>query len=188
MQVSLPYSEINPGELTSIRINNAVNTFVYYINRIFGIFGLLLFFPVLILLIPLLLWTVNTLVKQLIEKFEREYQVLIGILKTDKHNRDKDTLRAGMLFNAHIVRIKNLLIDERNSRKYSSKLVMEKFFEPEDRLIKTLDSFDKDIQKHLQPVSQKEWSQAELRAILPRSKGVPDLNDPEMDVLMERYA
>ena len=188
MQASLPYSEINPGELTPIRINNAVNDFVYYVKRMFGVFGLLLFFPVLILLVPVLLWTVNILVKQLIEKFKREYQVLIGILKTDKHNRDEDTLRAGMLFNAHIVRVKNLLIDERNSRKYSSELVMEKFFELEEHLIKTLDSFDKDIQKHLQPISQKEWSQAELQAILPRSKGVPDLDDPEMDVLMERYA
>ena len=154
----------------------------------FGIFGLILFLPLFILLIPVLLWVVNTLVKQLIEKFEREYQVLIATLKTDKHNRDEDKLRAGMLFNAHIVRIKNLLIDERNSRKHSSKLVMEKFFELEEHLIKRLDSFDKDLQKHLQPLSQKEWSQAELEAILPRSKGVPDLNDPEMDALMARYA
>jgi len=188
MQISLNHSEINPNEWIYVRIYNALNSFVYYIKKALGIFGLLLFSPLLLLLAPLLYWAVNHIVKQAIEKFEEDHRDIIGALQSDKQNADEDTLRGAMLFNVYIMRLKNFLIDERESRKHSSQLVMKKFFELERRLITTLDAFDKDLQKHLNPASEKEWSQAELEAILPRSEGVSDLEDLEMDALMERYA
>ena len=187
MQVAALHIDINSDRWYLVHINNYVNSTIRFLKNWGGNLGIILISPLIFLLLVIVFLIAKYYSKKA-HKYLTQLQIEISTALEDGQIDDPEFSRWIMEFGADLIKMKNMLSEMKTNRKHSSSLIMKRFLRLENDLFEHLETIDNEVKYVLYPSLNKDWSQKELQSMLERSKGVPDLDDPDMDLLMEQYA
>lgn len=187
MQATLSHNEINPDHWNVTGINTLVNQLVYWVKSLTGFLGLVVLSPLLVLILVIaylyLVFKINKALKQF-KIIHSQMRYFLSDECPDKEIGINRTHESRLM----LLQAKNTLLNDMEDRPETYDFVMSLLQKQENKIIEAIEEIENEVRPVLFPNHSKKFSQEELETMLERSQGVPDLDDPEMDALMERYA
>lgn len=179
--------ELHYNDWSPIKVNDWINGAMSIIKSIVGWLGIIVLFPLLVLLLLVAYLIVRYLTTKLVKKLNSDEKKLIDMLNNPNSENREERIRYVMEYQIELSK-KIQEYRERNMlRNALPKKILRPFFNQEDKVSFSLKRINDSLKDALYPSHNKKYSQEELSNIAYRSEGVPDLDDKELDRLMDSY-